>query len=223
LGSRRPKGSSDTIGRVLKRLLLLSAGLLQTAKDLTLQDDEDLPILLKMCQPSSIYYKALSLFNLTTISTTHYDKIVPFPSSAIMLRNPFPKPQNENFLVAGASGFPESHLKEICKHTDENSFLFKKTFSTESLDQMESLARANEEFIADEEGLVELHPQLYENLRKLPWRRIHIQFPTGNAIEALFTHQTPLAKGINSHLEVSHLVGLFMVSHTFYFSREYSE
>merc|ERR1711934_1128743 len=107
----------------------------------------------------------------TAFSTTHYDKIVPFPSSAIMLRNPFPKPTNDStFLVAGASGFPDRHLKEICKYTDEDSFLYKRTFSTESLDQLEIQAEETEaEYIADEDSLVELHPQLYENLRQLPW------------------------------------------------------
>lgn len=214
LGSRRPNDSSDKVGWVLKHLMAMSTGLIQTVKDLTLEDDAENPILLEMSHPKSIYYEALSLFTLTAFSTTHYDKIVPFASSAIMLRNPFTKPGTDaRFLVAGASGFPEKHLKVICKYIDEDSFLYKKTFSTEALDQLEqiaSIARDNE-YIADEEGLVELHPQLYENLRLLNWRRIHIQFPTANALDALFTHQTPLAKGFNARLSVSSF--LIILSH----------
>jgi len=201
LGSRRPAECSDIIAWILKYLMVASVmSQVQTMKDLTLEDDPEHPVLLEMSEPNSPYYKALRLFICTAISTTHYDKIVPFPSSAILLRHPFPPPEGNTFLVAGASGFHSLQEEELRQHSDPTHFLCKRTLSTEALDQMEHLQENDLDFIVDVDGLVELQPALYENLRSLPWRRIHIQFPLGNTIETLLTHQTPLAKGFNRHL-----------------------
>lgn len=204
LGSRRPAECPDITAWILKYLMVASVmSQVQTMKDLTLEDDPENPVLLEMSMPTSPFYKALRLFLCTAISTTHYDKIVPFPSSAILLRHPFPTPPEANtFLVAGASGFHSVQEEELRQHSDPSHFLCKRTLSTEALDQLEHLQEGDLEFIVDADGLVELQPALYENLRTLPWRRIHIQFPLGNAIETLLTHQTPLAKGFNRHLGV---------------------
>ena len=203
------------VGKIMKHVLTASNSLVQTVQDLTLKDDPDLPVLLEMSQPNSIYFKALKRFTCTAISTTHSDMIVPFASSAILLRNPFIKPSGDSaHLIVGANGFDDIHLQELIKYADVDSFLYKKTYSTEALNQMEL---EESDYIADEEGMVELQPEIYENLRKLPWRRIHIQFPAGNIIESLLTHQTPLAKGFNNILEVS-IEKLILSNHVYFWS-----
>ena len=168
----------------------------QTVKDLTLQDDD--PILLEMSKKSSSYFRGLKMFTSTAISATHYDKVVPFASSSILLRNPFHKPKESSFLVAGASGFSDDHVNLLLQYADETAFL-KTSNSDSALDllEMSNTTKANDSYINDEDCLVELHSEVYDNLNQIQWRRIHIQFPASNTLEQLLTHQTPLAKAPN--------------------------
>ena len=125
----------------MKALLSMSHSLVQTISDLTMKDNTENPLLLLMSKPDSSYFKALKLFTCTAISTTHYDKIVPFASSAIMLYNPFPKPDpSDTHLIAGASGFDNLHLAELKKYTKEDSFIYKRSYSTEALEDLEEFA-----------------------------------------------------------------------------------
>lgn len=196
LGSRRPDRRTFW-DNLLKAGITASAAQWTTVKDLCFQDSENQPILLEMSNRDSIYYKALELFNLTAISTTHYDFIVPFASSAIAVRNPYETPasNSNDFLVAGATGFDNEHLDALKKYSDIDSFIYKKTCSSDRLPSME--AEDEKEFLNDEDALVEFHKEVFQNLSTLHWRRINVQFNGSSPLNQLLTHQTPLAKKVN--------------------------
>ena len=206
LGSRIPPRGGGIVGGGLRLVMSVgSSARMQTIRDLTMQDEAELPILLEMSQPESVYAQALRLFTITLVSVTHHDRIVAFASSSLLLANPFPPPTPATVtLVVGASGFSSEHEELLLQFADPDTLLIKRSTSSEALGELDLLGQDIEgSYITDTARLLELRPQVYENLCQLSWRRLNVQFPSGGAIERLLTHQMPLAKVSNMRLGVS--------------------
>ena len=169
-----------------------------------LADHSEQPILLEMSQPESVYFQALQLFRRTAVATTHHDDTVPFASASILLHNPFPKPKRDSpFCILGASGFKPSQRAILQDLAGDDTCFLEDGAVEAALEKLYSDSEAPDPsapYVYDSEGFVETLPALVENLQSLSWRRIFIQFPKGQLMETLLTHQMPLAKSSSARV-----------------------
>lgn len=204
LGSRRPRAYRNICTWALKKCQHVSVRLgVQTGKDLMLADHSEQPVLLEMTQPDSVYFQALQLFRRTVVATTHHDDTVPFASAAILLHNPFPKPQRSSpFCVLGASGFQSSQQAILQELAGDDTTFLQEGAVDDAVARLaqQPLPELPGPYVYDSEGYVETLPDMVNNLQSLSWRRIFIQFPQGHMVETLLTHQMPLAKSSSARV-----------------------
>lgn len=181
LGSRIPSGVLHPTGLIVD--FYLTNILNQTGKDLYLESD----VLIDMATMKE-YMTPLSLFQYRTlISTIHTDIVVPLQSASLRSYDPYPISNFKEFStnVGGVSGFE-----------DEYNFLFKDvkeapSQGTES-NPWKGIRDPVLNLYMDNTKTVLYDRLMLDNLHKLKWRRIEINYDIPNSGYYIYGHTLAL-------------------------------
>jgi hypothetical protein len=176
LGIRRVNnGAISTIFNFGRNTLLdFMMGL--TGRELNLTDDENEPMLLRMSVPGSKHVTALEKFlNKTAVGVTHFDFIVPHAASTITSHTMVESPQHgqNTFKIAQYSGFSSIDHASLF---ESDPVVFK--------DPIHDTLDKTQRYVADSQNEILIRYDILENLQKINWRRIHVQFGMENASHA---------------------------------------
>ncbi|KAL0489212.1 lipase [Acrasis kona] len=190
LGARKPSGLTvgDTVlkhGADAYMYYLLG----QTGKELSLYDDIENPLLLKMSEPDSSFVKALNRFRTRTVTgATHYDYIVPHASALITssTSSPVPDVGTEKFSVSEFSGFGDEGHDHSLLFTDVKQVVFQ--------DPIHEGKYEKSDYISDSLGQNETMYHILYNLQQVTWRRISLQFALEFSSQHIAVHDMAINK-----------------------------